>query len=138
MSASAIVRIGAAITTLYATLGIEGVVHGINEVEVTHIITTEDLLPKLAKMKDRIPKVKTIIFVELNFRKNPKIDFGSDIDLVPFKQLEKDGKVAPKDLKGIDPTENDIALIQYTSGNCKTYLSQTLYLLQILTVTDSN
>ena len=107
---------GAAITTLYATLGIEGVIHGINEVEVTHIITTEDLLPKLAKVRNRIPKVKTIIYIELNYKKNPVVDFGPDIDLVAFEQLEKDGKVAPKTLTGIEPTEDDIALIQYTSG----------------------
>ena len=109
-------KIGAAVTTLYATLGIDGVVHGINETEVTHIITTEDLLPKLAKVGNRIPKVKTIIFIELDYKKSPKVDFSAHIDLVTFKQLEKDGKVAPKTLTGVDPTEDDIALIQYTSG----------------------
>ena len=128
LSASAIVRIGAAITTLYATLGIDGVVHGINEVEVSHIITTEDLLPKLAKVRERIPKVKTIIYVELDYKKNPIIDFGSDIDLLPFKQLEKDGRLAPKDLRGVDPTEDDIALIQYTSGKYKYLFNKRLEL----------
>ena len=116
MSAQAIVRIGAAITTLYATLGNEGLVHGINETEVTHIITTEDLLPKLAKLHNRIPKVKTIVYIEFDYKKFPKVEFYAGIDLVPFKQLENDGRVAPKNLTGVDPTEDDIALIQYTSG----------------------
>ena len=32
--------------TLYATLGEEAIVHGINETEVTHVITSSELLPK--------------------------------------------------------------------------------------------
>jgi hypothetical protein len=35
---------------------------------------------------------------------------------VTFSQLESSGKSAPKELTGISPTEDDIALIQYTSG----------------------
>ena len=116
MTAQAIVRIGAAITTIYATLGTDGLIHGINEVEVSHIITTQDLLPKLAKSQQNIPKVKTIIYIELDFKHNPSVEFNKGIELLTFKRLENDGKNASKDLTGITPTEDDIALIQYTSG----------------------
>ena len=34
------------VVTLYATLGDEAIVHGINEAEVTHVITSSELLPK--------------------------------------------------------------------------------------------
>jgi len=34
------------VVTLYATLGDEAIIHGINETEVTHVITSGDLLPK--------------------------------------------------------------------------------------------
>jgi len=115
LSAQAIVRIGASIATLYATLGDDGIVHGINETEVTHIVTTQDLLSKLAKIKDKIPKVTTIIYIEGIKPWTPN-GFGSDIKLVPFTQLVNAGKAAPEDLTGVPPNEEDTAVILYTSG----------------------
>ena len=35
-----------AVVTLYATLGQEAIIHGINETAVTHVITSQDLLSK--------------------------------------------------------------------------------------------
>ena len=32
--------------TLYATLGEDAIIHGVNESEVSHVITSADLLPK--------------------------------------------------------------------------------------------
>ena len=40
----ALFRLNATVATLYATLGEEGIVHGINEVNSTHIITSNDLV----------------------------------------------------------------------------------------------
>ena len=34
------------VVTLYATLGDEAIIYGINETEVSHVITSGDLLPK--------------------------------------------------------------------------------------------
>ena len=34
------------VVTLYATLGEEAIVHGVNESEVSFVITSSDLLPK--------------------------------------------------------------------------------------------
>lgn len=34
------------VVTLYATLGEDAIIHGVNESEVTHVITSADLLPK--------------------------------------------------------------------------------------------
>ncbi|CAG2169554.1 unnamed protein product [Oppiella nova] len=117
LSAQAIARIGATITTIYATLGTDGLIHGINEVDVTHMITTEDLLPKLAKIHEHTPRVQTIIYIALDYKHNPKVEFPSGVELVTFKQLEMDGAMAPKKLVGVEPTEDDVALIMYTSGS---------------------
>ncbi|XP_054158100.1 long-chain-fatty-acid--CoA ligase 4-like [Oppia nitens] len=119
LSAQAIVRIGASIATLYVSLGDDGLIHGINETEVKHIITTQDMLAKLAKMKTKIPLVNTVIYIE-----GPKalngIDFGDDIKLVPFKEMVSQGQAAPKSLVGVDPTPDDVAVILYTSGSTGT------------------
>ena len=34
------------VVTLYATLGTDAIIHGVNESEVSHVITSADLLPK--------------------------------------------------------------------------------------------
>ena len=115
LSAQAIVRIGATIATLYASLGEDGIIHGINETEVTHIITTQDLLPKLSKIKARVPNVTTIIYVE-GIKPLVTNGFEPQINLIAFKQLVSDGKAAPETLQGIEPNENDTAVILYTSG----------------------
>src|SRR5439155_14401087 len=61
--AQAIFRINATIATMYATLGEEGIIHGINEVEASLVITSNEVLPKLAKLKPQLPTLKTIIVV---------------------------------------------------------------------------
>ncbi|XP_054161476.1 long-chain-fatty-acid--CoA ligase 4-like [Oppia nitens] len=120
LTAQAILRIGAVITTLYSTLGTDSLVYGINETEVTHVITTEDLLTKLAKIRAQIPRVKTVVYIELPYRQHSTPDAtngDNTVELIKFEQLEKDGQLAPEKLIGLVPTEDDRALIQYTSGS---------------------
>jgi len=116
LCAQAILRIGGTIATLYASLGDEAIVFGINETEVTHIITTQDLLPKLSKVKTRIPKVNTVIYIE-GIKPMTTNGFGPEITLVSYKQLLTDGKGAPATLTGVDPQPDDVAIILYTSGS---------------------
>ena len=40
------------LVTLYANLGEEAVAHGVNQTEVTHVITTHELLPKFKGSSD--------------------------------------------------------------------------------------
>ena len=115
MCAQAILRIGGTIATLYASLGEEGIIFGINETEVTHIITTQDLLPKLSKIKSRIPRVNTVIYIE-GIKPLTTNGFGPEITLVSYKQLLADGKGAPATLAGVEPLPDDVAVILYTSG----------------------
>lgn len=116
ISAQATLRIGCTVCTLYATLGDEGIVHGINETEVTHIITSHDLLPKLKRLQTRLPKLKYVIYME-GFRKANRGGFEDDIKVIPFSELEELGRNAPEDLVGEKPTPDDIAVILYTSGS---------------------
>lgn len=62
--AQAVFRIGGTVATLYSTLGDDGVVHGINETEATHIITSSDLIDKLAKLRDRLSNITTVLYIE--------------------------------------------------------------------------
>ena len=55
------------LVTLYATLGDDALIHGINETEVTCIITSQDLLPKFKNILPATPLV-TILVIQLFFR----------------------------------------------------------------------
>lgn len=78
------------IVTIYATLGDDGVTHGVNETEVDTMITSHDLMPKLKKILKTIPKVKTIIFFEDQLHKTDTTGFG-DIKIIPFSQVCQQG-----------------------------------------------
>lgn len=79
------------IVTIYATLGDEGILHGINETEVTTVITSHDLLPKFKTILKDLPFVKTIIFIEDQIMKSDTVGFRSDVRIIPFSQVAKMG-----------------------------------------------
>ena len=54
--------------TLYATLGEDALIHGINETEVSCVITSQDLLPKFKNILPCTPNVTILV----RFLKNVK------------------------------------------------------------------
>lgn len=119
LAAQALFQIGAIIVTLYATLGDDGVVHGINESEASHVVTSEDLLGKLQRLQHKFNHVKKFIYFQ-NFAKAP--DFKLDkIKLLPFNEIEISGKqkTNTSSNKKRLPTvnSNETAIIMYTSGS---------------------
>ncbi|XP_015793198.1 long-chain-fatty-acid--CoA ligase 4 [Tetranychus urticae] len=115
LSAMAAFRLGASIATLYATLGLEALIHGINETEVTHLITTYDLLPKIKSIINKLPHLKCIIYIE--GPKRPDLtDFGS-IELISFTQIELNGSSSKQSIQFEPRKGDDQAVIMYTSGS---------------------
>jgi len=123
--AQALFQIGAIIVTLYATLGDEGVVHGINECETTHVITSVDLVPKLQRLQHKINLVKCIIHFDgpkkLDSNVVSKLD---SVKLISFSDIESSGEelsrkksadITRKRLPDVSP--DDTAIIMYTSGS---------------------
>lgn len=78
------------IVTIYATLGDDGVTHGIEETEVTTIITSHELMPKLKKILKTIPRINTIIYFEDQLHKTDTEGFGN-VKIIPFSQVLKIG-----------------------------------------------
>lgn len=62
ISSQALIRLGAIVATMYSTLGIDGIIHSVNETQVSHIIAQKDKVNKLLKLKPRLPKLKKIIY----------------------------------------------------------------------------
>lgn len=105
------------IVTIYATLGDDGVTHGIEETEVTTIVTSHELMPKLKNILKTIPRIKTIIYFEDQLHKTETEGFGS-VKIIPFSQVLKIG--AASKIESISPKKEDTAIIMYTSGSTGT------------------
>ncbi|KAG0411771.1 hypothetical protein HPB47_011109 [Ixodes persulcatus] len=116
LAAQACLRINIPVVTLYATLGEDGIIHGINETEATHLITSYDLMPRIAKILHKIPSLTHIIYMESPLSKAPVVA-PEGVRVLPFAQLEESGKTADTELRGETPTTDDIAIIMYTSGS---------------------
>jgi long-chain acyl-CoA synthetase len=102
------------IVTIYATLGEDGIIHGITETEVDTVITSHELLPKIRSILPSIPKVKNVIFFEDQLQKTDTDGFG-DVKVYSFTQIIKNGTVS--NFEDVPPTKDDIAIIMYTSGS---------------------
>ncbi|XP_022121866.2 long-chain-fatty-acid--CoA ligase 4 isoform X1 [Pieris rapae] len=103
------------VVTIYATLGDEAIAHGINETDVSTVITTHDLLPKFKKILAKTPKVDTIIFMEDQLKKTERDGFKPGIKIVAYKEVIEKGKHSK--IECIPPTPSDTAIIMYTSGS---------------------
>ena len=50
------------LVTIYTNLGAEGVIYGINQTQSHYVCTSQELLPKLIKVLDKVKKMKVIQF----------------------------------------------------------------------------
>jgi long-chain acyl-CoA synthetase len=136
ISAHGLFKQSCTIVTIYATLGEEGITHGVNETEVDTIITTHELLPKLRNILKTIPKIKRIVFFEDQLFKTDTSGFG-DITITPYKEVVKKGETSKFGMLGTfdldlnfhrnsfisedsSPSRDDVAIIMYTSGSTGT------------------
>lgn len=105
------------LVTLYATLGKEAVVHGLNESEASYLITSVELLEsKLKTALLDISCVKHIIYVD-NKTIN-KAEYPEGFEIHSMQSVEELGS-NPENL-GIPPsrpTPSDMAIVMYTSGS---------------------
>lgn len=115
LTAQACFRINAPVVTLYANLGAEGLAHGINETEVTHVITSIGLLPKLKKILNRTSTVTHVIYMEASHPPDTE-GISEDLHLMSFSELSERGR-ATTDYHYDPPTPEDLAILMYTSGS---------------------
>lgn len=108
----------AQVVTIYATLGEEGAIHGINETEASHVIADAKLLKVVANILPKCRSVKHVItMTSPDATLVGKIkEAGSTIQSID--DLVSSGKTftfSPK-----LPTPEDVAIIMYTSGTTGT------------------
>ena len=102
--------------TLYSNLGNSGVIYGMNQTKAKFVITTEDLKEKLLTYIDKVPEVKTIVYMR-NKTVNKKLNspVPDSINVKFLGEVIEDGSKT-KNFTFLKPEPEDIALIMYTSG----------------------
>ncbi|ELK08255.1 Long-chain-fatty-acid--CoA ligase 4 [Pteropus alecto] len=105
------------LVTLYATLGKEGVVHGLNESEAAYLITSVELLEnKLKTALLDISCVKHIIYVD-NKTIN-KTEYPEGFEIHSMQSVEELGsKPENSSIAPNRPAPSDMAIVMYTSGS---------------------
>ncbi len=120
MTAFSCFRIKAPIVTLYSTLGVEALAFGINQTQSTYLITSGEQLPKLQKILDKVPNLKTVIVFTDKFSEKTLSDFkakATSLTIYSFNQVEEIGQKADTITEYTSPKKNDLAIIMYTSGS---------------------
>ncbi|XP_012497919.1 PREDICTED: long-chain-fatty-acid--CoA ligase 3 [Propithecus coquereli] len=105
------------LVTLYATLGGPAVVHGLNETEVTNIITSKELLQtKLKDIVSLVPRLRHIITVD---GKPPTwSEFPKGVIVHTMAAVQALGaKASIENQTHSKPLPSDVAVIMYTSGS---------------------
>merc|ERR1719341_1359353 len=103
------------VSTLYTNLGDEAIVHGLNETEVSLVVTSHELLPKFKTMLAKCPKIKTIVVMEDQIFPTDMTGYKSDVQIIPFKSVVKLGETST--IPTVAPTSESPAIIMYTSGS---------------------
>lgn len=81
------------IVTVYATLGDDGIVHCINETEVSTVITSYELLPKVIELLGKCPNVTNIVYMEDQLQRSEPANCKDNdrVTIVPFMKVFKKG-----------------------------------------------
>lgn len=120
MTALACFRKCIIVCTIYATLGDEGIVHGVNETEVSVMITSEELLPRVQKLMPQLPKIKHVIYMPARGTSGTIPPLGS-ATVLPFETLLDSKPLADASpSSAVTPTSQDTVIIMYTSGSTGT------------------
>lgn len=100
--------------TIYTNLGIDGVKHGISQTDCPVVIVSQELLPKLEKVLPSLPNIETIIVMEEPW--NGPLDLTSTtVKTYSFSSILLIGEKS--DAIPTPPSQNDAAIIMYTSGS---------------------
>jgi len=119
LTAYALIRMGSTLCTMFSTLGLDGYVVGINELDCETIITNYENAHKLLSHASKISKMKKIIVFQDKFGPQiTELPNAEGVEVIDFLELESKGKEIRErnDITFEKPRPDDLALIMYTSG----------------------
>ncbi|KAI8049723.1 hypothetical protein BDF22DRAFT_698376 [Syncephalis plumigaleata] len=104
----------ATIATAYDTLGVEGLVHALNETESQILFAHASLLPVVAKLGDSTPGLRYVIY---NGDKTSNLPEIPNVQVIHLSEVEEAGNAGINEYPPVPPKPEDIACIMYTSGS---------------------
>ena len=66
VTALACFKFNYSLVTIYTNLGPDGVIHGINQTESQYVCTSQELLPKLIGVLDKVQNVSFVFSIIIN------------------------------------------------------------------------
>jgi len=115
IAALAAFRQDVSVVTIYATLGEDGVVHGINQTKASVVVADAKLLPVLAAAASKCKTLKHVVSISPDMDPAQKAQLDKcGVDVISMDDacaLGAKNPVAPASV-----TSSDIAVIMYTSG----------------------
>uniref|UniRef100_A0A7N8WLH7 long-chain-fatty-acid--CoA ligase n=1 Tax=Mastacembelus armatus TaxID=205130 RepID=A0A7N8WLH7_9TELE len=108
------------LVTLYATLGLTAIAHGLNETEITHIITSKDLLQQRLKVSASLsPSVSIILqyIIVVDSKPTTWKDIPRGITVYSMDTVKEIGSKPENSKPPLPKHTSDIAVIMYTSGS---------------------
>lgn len=103
------------IVTAYETLGVEGLLHSMNETGVQAIFTSAELLPTVAKVTKQCPTLKIITYNGEAKPEHLEAFESLGIQVLSIQQVIELGKENP--IEPREPEPEDLSCIMYTSGS---------------------
>ncbi|CAG06396.1 unnamed protein product, partial [Tetraodon nigroviridis] len=105
------------LVTLYSTLGGPAIAHGLKEAQVTHVITSRELLEsRLKAILSEVPKLQHIIVVDST--PTSWLGYPHGISVHNMAAVQKLGARTDNAARArVPPLPSDIAVIMYTSGS---------------------
>ncbi|XP_072361828.1 long-chain-fatty-acid--CoA ligase 4 isoform X1 [Scyliorhinus torazame] len=105
------------LVTIYSTLGEDAVAYGLNESEITHLVTSVELLDtKLKKVLPKVQKLKHIIYVDKKVINTS--GYSETLQIHSMESVEELGaKPENMDVTPSRPVPSDLAVVMYTSGS---------------------
>lgn len=114
LTAQACFRTNIPLVTLYATLSNEDIVSAVNVTEVTHLVTSSDLITRVLSVVGKMPSLTHIVYME-NPNAKPPAPLQNGPQVIPFSSLEERG--VDHEYEQCSPSPDDVAIVMFTSGS---------------------
>jgi long-chain acyl-CoA synthetase len=128
ITAYACFRNNLTLVTLYTNLGNSGLIHALNETQVTFLVCTMETLAKVKQIHPKCPSLKTVLLMDSISPAVSSADARKELDfnVVLYEELvergasladSEDGCSSRLPVAAHDCSPNDCAIIMYTSGS---------------------
>lgn len=139
ISANGCMKQNLPLVTLYATLGEEAIIHGINHTEAACVITSHELLPKFKNILPCTPNVTVLVSITYwhKYESNMSINMAHQVvigdplkplevkpceelpvKVLPYCEVVRLGELSSRSkTEGRAPKPEDTAIIMFTSGS---------------------